>query len=225
MSKKQLTITMSIIVILAAIGGWDFYSQKQTVNPPVVDDGVEPDGGNVVVENGDIDTSDSSSTALATEDWLTYRNEEYGFEVRYPEGWGDNYNISSYKDGIYQNIFYVDNWGETQKEGAELYDGAYFKISFITNKESISIHDFINMEHKNLNNIENMEVNGKLFYIINVDNINNFSGDSIENSYMKDIYFEMGNNILKMKMYSIGGKYITLKQVLDQIFNTFKFIK
>ena len=86
MSKKQLTISIIIVIILAAAGGADWYAQKQTVNPTVVDNGVEPDGGSEVVENGDEDIKelDLGELELDTSDWLTYRNEEDGVGFKEP---------------------------------------------------------------------------------------------------------------------------------------------
>lgn len=43
-----------------------------------------------ITNQEEIDTSDSSSKALATEDWKTYTNEEYGFQFRYPASWQED---------------------------------------------------------------------------------------------------------------------------------------
>ena len=72
MSKQSIIIV--IIILALGVGGWYVYSQNQAVNPPVGDNGM--------VGNSDIDTSD-----VAQEGWQTYRNEEYGFEIKYPPNW------------------------------------------------------------------------------------------------------------------------------------------
>ena len=65
---KKSTIILIIIAVLVVIGlVWAFNTNKA----------VTPENG--VVQNGEIDTSD----------WQTYRNEELGFEFRYPQEWGE----------------------------------------------------------------------------------------------------------------------------------------
>jgi hypothetical protein len=70
-----------IVVVIALISGgsilWlgmrqDFYYETPEIKIPkkVLDE-----------------FADSSSIASATEDWQTYRNEEYGFEMKYPGEW------------------------------------------------------------------------------------------------------------------------------------------
>ncbi|MDP3899678.1 MAG: hypothetical protein Q8Q23_01210 [bacterium] len=83
MNKKYI-IVLIIILVLLGLGGWYLYSKNQ----PVVDNGAETGGDNVVVENRDREVKelDLGELELDTSDWLTYRNEEYGFEVKYPGG-------------------------------------------------------------------------------------------------------------------------------------------
>ncbi|MFA5318041.1 MAG: hypothetical protein WC323_01000 [Patescibacteria group bacterium] len=89
--KKSLIITIISIIILALIGGgavWYVKIQKQEVNPPVA--GNEDRQSEIINPKSEIGTSD----------WLTYRNEEYGFEVRYPKEWY-LYNCSKEYNSLY----------------------------------------------------------------------------------------------------------------------------
>lgn len=78
-----------------------------------------------------IDVVTSTEEAIDTSNWKTYRNEEYGFEFKYPEGWVENnrpaypfnINIISYKDApvildknMYAGIPTKDRLAQFKKE-------------------------------------------------------------------------------------------------------------
>ena len=91
MSKKILTISIISIIILALIGGgavWYLKTQKQEFTPSDDLGTVNP----AVTENEDRQSAieNQKSEIINTDDWLTYRNEEYGFELKYPREWEIN---------------------------------------------------------------------------------------------------------------------------------------
>ena len=74
--KKPVIITIIFVIILALIGGgvfWYLKEKDKPANPPVTENENQP-------------SENPKSEIINTDDWQTYRNEEYGFEVRYPEG-------------------------------------------------------------------------------------------------------------------------------------------
>ncbi len=72
-------ITIIIFAITAGVFVWQF-EKKQ---PPIETAAVAPVGISVKKSNN----AAAESAPSGTEDWQTYRNEKYGFEVKYPKDW------------------------------------------------------------------------------------------------------------------------------------------
>ncbi len=80
-SQKKLLLAVLIIIIAISLAGWGvwLWSLRTPIN------------GNTNASNANISNvntvSNVNNQPIDTSDWQTYRNEELGFEVRYPDGW------------------------------------------------------------------------------------------------------------------------------------------
>jgi len=97
---KKSIIIASIVIVLALIGGGVFWYGKQgeeesqqvlnteeNLNKEAESEGVKENE----LEAEVVSVSSAENINIAKEvdisDWLTYRNEEYGYELKYPEEW------------------------------------------------------------------------------------------------------------------------------------------
>ena len=85
--KTILAIAIIIIIAILAIAFWPKQDQPSNTNQPVI---TEPDDNQSATNPEPTATTTEPETITSdidTSDWQTYRNEEYGFEVKYPRGW------------------------------------------------------------------------------------------------------------------------------------------
>ena len=76
--NKKITIIISSLVIIAILAVVSFLVVRNGGNRgQIMNQNVNTNQNTNQVDNGEIDTSD----------WLTYRNEEYGYSIKYPNDW------------------------------------------------------------------------------------------------------------------------------------------
>lgn len=94
MFQKGNAILIIIIILAAALGGWYWYSQNKDQGGDMLacpqDAKICPDGSAVGRTGPNCEFAACpnevvrSSDSVDTSDWKTYRSENYGFEIRYP---------------------------------------------------------------------------------------------------------------------------------------------
>jgi len=226
--KKPLIITIITVIILALIGGgvfWYLKTQKNENNDSLV---AENEDNNLKKEQENNESEKevvNDGEEIDTSDWLTYRNEEYGFELKYQEDASFKVNqdfLYNLQIDLGQDIFFVVATEEKNEQIIKLTSGLeapviqlgenpFFIPSNIwqEDKEILNSKDLKNRQDRFIEN--NYVVSYRFFapigeYIrtdsVYKDNIRYsfitfFSGEKMPKAQTEEEYFNFLNNKYK----------------------------
>lgn len=151
---KKYLLTILILTILASglvVSGCQILKPVQNNNASAnADINVIPDPSSVIPAEAGIQeqNTDTSTTTeeVDTSDWKTYRNEEYGFEFKYPK----ELVIRKIEDRISIGRKDEDVYGEAQKLGYKYLGDVFLKV--FVNNTHLSARDYYS------------EFNGNIFF-------------------------------------------------------------
>ncbi len=122
MNKKSGVILIIIFfALLAGAGVWKWKNKTQNITEPK--EQVQNELENLATEKEPLVLEE-----IDTSNWKTYRNEEYGFEVKYPEGW----ELDTYIDDKKNLEIYLGEKGKTYNLEGSMKRAIY--VSFAKNK-------------------------------------------------------------------------------------------
>ena len=170
-NKKIIFLIIVVIIAGAGVLGYRDYQKNKAENP----------GG--------------QTTGIDTNDWLTYRNEEYGFELKYPGDWEvsggykqeNNYNIVAVKG------FFLNEDGS--KDGSVIKVSGYFSENNQDIKNWLEKNFPINLDVSVLHGIYNIKVAMQ-------DAVYRVITSNVSGGYFNDITFQKGKNIYYIEVIS-----------------------
>jgi len=187
-SLKFTILILSFLAVSAAVSGCAWRLGRKPVNPPVTENENQPS------ENPKSEIKNQKSEIINTDDWLTYRNEEYGFEVKYPEGWSINGMLLQNQTDRNQEIF------------LEVYEG---------NLQELDIYSWINEQQW-----PSPESLDDQFYIFNYMH----GIEAYEQKQTGTVYFTYGKNIFIIDNGVSMRRRVVDEKLFNKILSTFRFL-
>ena len=210
-NQKGFSKIAIIIIVLILIGGAYFVFSKKDKNIPAQD-----------TENKSSQSKQSSVGNLSLDNWKNYRNDQYGFEIKYPV---DIFLLNENTNTLSHTLNNFHKYSAKDGSNPELANdiSIVFKKEmdkgcdwFETNLLSLSVP----FEFKNIKGVKyetGAEGEGVVYYCVkNKDSQNVFL---IERWFLNPSY---STNLLKQDDYIDSRKQ---EEIFNQIISTFKFTK
>jgi len=192
-AKKILVVAIIVFVgVLLGVAGYLAKNKPVKTSQPQVSTVTEP------TKSVEDETADLPSKALATEDWKTYRNEKYEFEVKYPISWqNDANNSASVGIDTRIRIFNLPVWSSFEimknNNDRKLTLDEWVRELIIIAKGELSAEVITINGFKAYKLKSELEPSNTLFYVVITDKNNKiftlyaYSGDADDNKTLEQI--------------------------------------